>query len=89
MNMKTSSDGAPAAPVADRTRLTIDLPPGLLLLLDRFAETTGQSRTQVVLALLAEQLPALDDRASDLRNRVAELERQRREQQQRQGGGKR
>lgn len=78
---------SPPAPAADRTRLSLDVPPGVLLLLDHCAEVTGQSRTQLVLTALLEQLPAVVERADALRKRVRELEQA--SAQARQGGGKR
>ena len=83
MNAKSSPPGQ----ASDRTRLSLDVPPGVLLLLDHCAEVTGQSRTQLVLAALVEQLPVLIERADALRKRVRELEQA--SQQGRQGGGRR
>ncbi len=83
MNAKPS----PTAQASDRTRLSLDVPPGVLLLLDHCAEVTGQSRTQLVLAALVDQLPAAVERADALRKRVRELEQA--SQQGRPGGGKR
>jgi len=70
MNQKPVAP-SPATPV-DRQRLTVDLPMNLLLLLDHVGDVTGQSRTAVVVSLLAQHLPALYDQAKEVEKRVRE-----------------
>lgn len=56
-----------------RLRLTVDVTPAVLALLDHYCESTGLSRAAVLLGLLVERLPALNAQAKDLRSRVREV----------------
>lgn len=78
MNAKTTQPPPPNYPGAElsRQRVTVDVPPGLLSLLDNYSEVTGQARAAVVLALLVAHLPALNDQAQDLRKRAQQLQQQ-------------
>lgn len=63
---------APLVPV-ERQRVTVDVSPSLLSLLDHYCEVTGQARTSVIVGLLSVHLPALHDQAKDLKARAAAL----------------
>jgi hypothetical protein len=56
-----------------RVRLTVDVPPAVLALLDHYCEATGLSRSGVLLGLLVERLPALNAHAKELKNRAREV----------------
>ena len=62
----------PAAAPA-RPRVSVDLSPHLMLLLGHVAEAFGQTRADVLSALLVDHLPELLDRADVLRRRSREL----------------
>ena len=70
-----STQPKPKNPVVSdgRLRLTVDVPPAVLALLDHYCESTGLSRAAVLLGLLVERLPALNAQAKDLRSRVREV----------------
>ena len=56
-----------------RLRLTVDVPPAVLALLDHYCECSGLSRAAVLLGLLVERLPALNAQAKDLKSRAKEV----------------
>lgn len=70
-----STQPKPKNPVVSdqRLRLTVDVTPAVLALLDHYCESTGLSRAAVLLWLLVERLPALNTQAKDLRSRVREV----------------
>lgn len=71
---KSATPGLAQAPQADaRPRITCDVPAALLSVLDNYCEVTGQARSAVILALLAQHLPALDDHAQVLRQRAQKV----------------
>lgn len=71
MNQKTIVP-MPVAPV-ERQRVTVDVSPSLLALLDHYCDVTGQARTSVIVNLLSAHLPALHDQAKDLKARANAL----------------
>lgn len=58
---------------AERTRLSVDLSPAVLSLLDHVSTVTGVTRTQIVGQLVVEALPALVARADDIQKRAHQL----------------
>ena len=56
-----------------RLRLTVDVPPAVLALLDHYCECSGLSRAAVLLGLLVERLPALNAQAKELKSRAREV----------------
>jgi predicted transcriptional regulator len=62
-----------AAPIADRTRLSVDVSPVVSLHLDHISEVTGQSKAAIVSAALLDALPQLLARADGLKKRHQEL----------------
>lgn len=65
--------GQKIQPAADRTRLTVDLSPAVLSLLDHVSTVTGVTRTQIVAQLVVDALPALVARADDIQKRAHQL----------------
>lgn len=60
-----------------RTRITVDVSPEVLLLLDHISDYTGISRSQIVLQAVTDTLPGLVERADAIKRRAGELERSR------------
>lgn len=60
--------------LTERTRLTVDLSPPVLSLLDHVSAVTGVSRTQVVAQLLVDALPRLVEHADAIARRSAQLQ---------------
>lgn len=58
---------------AERSRLSVDLSPAVLSLLDHVSTVTGVTRTQIVGQLVVEALPALVARADDIQKRAHQL----------------
>lgn len=58
---------------AERTRLSVDLSPAVLSLLDHVSTVTGVTRTQIVGQLVVEALPALVARADDIQKRAHQV----------------
>ena len=68
-----SQDLPPSVAAPARPRVSVDLSPSLLLLLDHVAEAFSQSRADVLSGLLVGHLPELLERADLIRRRVREL----------------
>ena len=83
----------PASPYGkdDRARLSLDLAPGVSLLLDHVSTVTGVPKSQLVTQVLLEALPAMLERSDGLQKRATALEQAHRQAQQKamQGGAKR
>lgn len=62
----------PAA-ASDRQRITIDVSPPVMSLLDHYCEVTGQARSAVVNALIVANLATLTDQSQDIKRRSKEL----------------
>lgn len=73
MNTKPPIPG-PSAPVP-RERLTFDVPPDVLFLLDYIAGATGMSRNAVVLMIVGNGVVDFIDKARELKARVKDLSR--------------
>lgn len=71
MNQKSTPTALHHPP--DRQRVTVDVAPVVLALLDNFCDVTGQARSAVIAALLATHLPAMHEHASDLKSRAGRL----------------
>ncbi len=63
----------PQNPPASRERLTLDLSPQVSLLLDHINAITGAPRSQIALAAIVDALPAMVERADQLKKRAGEL----------------
>lgn len=74
MNIKTPSPSLPVQP-PPKERLTIDVPPDVLLLLDYIAGSTGMSRNAVVLMIVGNGAVEFIDKARELRARVKDIGR--------------
>jgi hypothetical protein len=59
--------------LTERTRLTVDLSPAVLSLLDHVSGVTGVTRTQLVGQVLVDALPALVARADEIQKRAIAL----------------
>lgn len=60
--------------LAERTRLTVDLSPAVVSLLDHVSGITGVSRTQIVAQLVVDALPQLCARADEIAKRAVQLQ---------------
>jgi hypothetical protein len=69
--MNAPGEKTPAQP--ERTRITVDLSPAVLSLLDHVSAVTGVTRTQVVGQLLVDALPALAARADEIQKRAQQI----------------
>lgn len=70
---------APKPPAStDRTRITVDLSPAVLSLLDHVSDVTGVTRTQIVGQLVVDALPQLCLRADEIQKRFTALHQVRR-----------
>lgn len=61
------------SPLAERTRLSVDLSPAVLSLLDHVSNVTGVTRTQLVGQLVVDALPSLVARADEIQKRAHQL----------------
>lgn len=59
--------------LTERTRITVDLSPAVLSLLDHVSGVTGVTRTQLVGQLLVDALPGLVARADEIQKRAIAL----------------
>ena len=57
----------------ERARLSVDLSPAVLSLLDHVSGVTGVTRTQLVVQLVVDALPELCARADDIAKRATQL----------------
>ena len=57
----------------ERARLSVDLSPAVLSLLDHVSTVTGVTRTQLVVQLVVDALPELCARADDIAKRATQL----------------
>lgn len=65
---------APKTPVLpERTRITVDLSPAVLSLLDHVSGVTGVTRTQIVAQLVVDALPQLCARSDEISKRALQL----------------
>lgn len=69
--MNAPGEKTPAQP--ERTRITVDLSPAVLSLLDHVSHVTGVTRTQVVGQVLVDALPGLVARADEIQKRAIAL----------------
>ena len=58
-----------------RTRVSVDLSPGVVSLLDHVCEYTGATRSSLVLQAIVASLPGWLDSAAQISRRRSELER--------------
>jgi len=70
-----SIPSAPAQP--DRSRLSLDLAPAVMTLLDHISDVTGVPKSQIVYGALLDQLSELVARADALKKRQADMVAQR------------
>ena len=73
MSTTNRTKSNPTAVADQRLRLTVDVPPAVLALLDHYCECSGLSRAAVLLSLLVERLPALNAQAKELKSRAREV----------------
>jgi len=66
-----SIPSAPAQP--DRSRLSLDLSPAVMALLDHVSDITSVPKSQIVYGALLDQLPELVARADSIKKRQTDL----------------
>lgn len=59
--------------LTERTRITADLSPAVLSLLDHVSTVTGVTRTQLVGQVLVDALPGLVARADEIQKRAQQI----------------
>ena len=73
--MNPKNTPLPPANAVPRERLTFDVPPDVLLLLDYIAGATGMSRNAVVLMIVGNGVVDFIDKSHQLRDRVKQIQR--------------
>lgn len=68
-----NAPGEKATVLTERTRITVDLSPAVLSLLDHVSGVTGVTRTQLVGQVLVDALPGLVARADEIQKRAIAL----------------